>query len=208
MQTNLILKRPVHVSHELRREKEAIRRLLTFERFCRDNSLWEEMRTCYTSDATVVSSWFKGGANDFITALSQRPGRAPHKIHSILVWTHGNRGIALMETTLTLTSTIQKIPVEANADCQLLYRLIRINGEWYVDSWTTIFEQDHLIPAYPTSALDLNPEEMSKFRSSCRCMAYLHKMQGLTFYDDLPGIDDQGSLEKVYQEADLWLQNG
>ena len=71
MNTNLILKRPVHVALESRREKESVRRLLTFERFARDNQLWDEMLTCYLPDATVQASWFKGSAKEFADALAK-----------------------------------------------------------------------------------------------------------------------------------------
>lgn len=208
MKTNIILKRPVHVTHEARLEKEAVRRLLTFERFCRDNALWDEMRTCYLDDAVVNSSWFRGLGMDYIKALSTRKERAPHHIHCILVWTHGNRAVAMMETTLQQRSDIDGVPIDLAADAQMLYRLVRINGEWYVQEWTTIYEQDNIISAVPNQQLNITPADLAEFRPSCQSIAYLHKKHGKKFYDDLPGHDRPESVEAIYEEADRWLQHG
>lgn len=206
MNTNIILKRPVHVSHEARLEKEAVRRLLTFERYCRDNALWDEMRSCYLDDAVVNSSWFRGKGMEYIEALSHRKERAPHHIHCILVWTHGNRAVAMMETTLQQRTAIDGVPIDLAADAQMLYRLVRINGEWYIKEWTTIYEQDNIIPSIPNTPLNIDVAELAKCRPSCQFIEYLHKKQGKAFFDELPGHDRPESLEAIYEAADRWIQ--
>ena len=206
MNTKIILKRPVHVSHEARLEQEAVIRLLTFERYCRDNALWDAMRSCYLEDAVVNSSWFRGPANDYIAQLATRKERAPHHIHSTLVWTHGNRAVAMMETTLQQRSEIDGFPVDLAADAQMLYKLIRINGEWYIQDWTTIYEQDNIIPAVPTTQLNIDPKALEEFRPCCSSLAYLKKRQGKVLYDELPGHDRPESLVAIYEEADRWIQ--
>lgn len=208
MKTQLILKRPVHVSHENRLEKEAVRRVLTFERFCRDNALWEAMRTCYIDESYVHTSWFHGSGPDFIEALSKNPSRAPHHIHSILVWTHGNRSVAIMETTLEQRHNINEVPVDLVMDVQILYRLVRLNGEWYVAGWTTIYEKDNLIPAYPTDRINLHPADFAHYRQACQCHAYIQDIDGAVCYQDQPGQDRPETVDKLYEEADKWLLHG
>lgn len=141
MNTNLILKRPVHVALESRREKESVRRLLTFERFARDNQLWQEMLTCYLPDATVQASWFKGSAKDFADALAARTDHIPYHIHACLVWTYGNRSVSIVETTFPVKTEIAGTTFNQTGDSQYIYRLTRINGEWYINSCTTILEE-------------------------------------------------------------------
>jgi|GEM_PF-6564287 len=41
--TKIILKRPLLESEKAVLEKAAIKELVEFERFCRDNALWDEM---------------------------------------------------------------------------------------------------------------------------------------------------------------------
>ena len=141
MNTNLILKRPVHMSHEARREKEAVRRLLTFERFARDNQLWEELQTCYLPEATVKATWFEGTISEFTKALAARTDHIPYHIHACLVWIHGNRSVAIVETTFPVKTEIAGVTFNQTGDSQYLYRLVRINGEWYVTNCQTILEE-------------------------------------------------------------------
>lgn len=165
MTTNLILKRPVHTALEARREKEAVCRLLTFERFSRDNQLWDEMLTCYDDDAHVKASWFEGTAKDFAAALAARTDHIPYHTHSTLVWTHGNRAVAIMDTTFPTKVEVNGITINQTADSQYIYKLHRINGEWYIIDCTTILET-------------------------------------------LPGQSRPQYIEQLYEEADVWLQNG
>ena len=141
MNTNLILKRPVHMALEARREKEAVRRLLTFERFARDNQLWEQMLTCYLPEALIHASWFDGSIKEFIEALAARTDHIPYHIHAGLVWTHGNRAVAIVETTFPVKTEIAGVTFNQTGDSQYIYRLTRINGEWYIVKCTTILEE-------------------------------------------------------------------
>lgn len=141
MNTKLILKRPVHTALETRREKEAVRRLLTFERFARDNQLWAEMIACYTPAAHVKASWFDGNAKEFADALAKRTDHIPYHIHACLVWTHGNRSVAIVETTFPVKTEIEGVKFNQTGDSQYVYRLIRQGGEWFIESCTTILEE-------------------------------------------------------------------
>lgn len=140
MNTNLILKRPVHTALEARREKEAVRRLLTFERFARDNQLWDEMLTCYDDNAHVKASWFEGSAKEFAAALAARTDHIPYHIHSTMCWPHGNRAVAIMDTTFPVKVEVGGKTFNQTADSQYIYKLHRINGEWYILDCTTILE--------------------------------------------------------------------
>lgn len=141
MNTNLILKRPVHMSHEARREKEAVRRLLTFERFARNNQLWDELPTIYAPDAHVKASWFEGSIEEFIKALAKLTNHIPYHLHTCMVWTHGNRAVAIAETTFPVKTVIDGVEFNQAGDSQYLYRLVRTNGEWYITDCESILEE-------------------------------------------------------------------
>lgn len=49
-------------------EKESVKELVQFERYCRDNALWEEMDRCYTADSEIIISWFHGTGHEFVEA--------------------------------------------------------------------------------------------------------------------------------------------
>ncbi len=141
METKLILKRPVHTGLEARREKEAVRRLLTFERFARDNQLWDQMLACYVNGASVKASWFEGSVAEFAKALAARTDHIPYHVHACLVWTHGNRAVAIVETTFPVKTEIAGVTFNQTGDSQYIYKLTRDTGEWFIESCTTILEE-------------------------------------------------------------------
>lgn len=50
---SIFLTRPVINTKEERNAKADILELINFERFCRDNAQWDEMRKCFAKDAFV-----------------------------------------------------------------------------------------------------------------------------------------------------------
>lgn len=68
------------------KDKFDIKELIEFERFCRDNALWDEMKQCYCKDSYVKISWFEGSGYDFVEASSRMADYAPHRIYNSLIW--------------------------------------------------------------------------------------------------------------------------
>lgn len=50
---SIFLTRPVNNTEEERNAKADILELINFERFCRDNAQWDEMRKCFAKDSFV-----------------------------------------------------------------------------------------------------------------------------------------------------------
>ena len=50
---SIFLTRPVINTKEERNAKADILELINFERFCRDNAQWDEMRKCFAKDSFV-----------------------------------------------------------------------------------------------------------------------------------------------------------
>ena len=48
---SIFLTRPVINTEEERNAKADILELINFERFCRDNAQWDEMRKCFAKDS-------------------------------------------------------------------------------------------------------------------------------------------------------------
>ena len=64
----MLLKRPLANTPEARADKYDILELIRFERYCRDNALWDEMRKCFSPDSFVNISWYQGSGDGFVTA--------------------------------------------------------------------------------------------------------------------------------------------
>ena len=103
------LRRPEGNTPEEQQDKADILELINFERYCRDNALWDEMRKCFTEDSTVSISWYEGSGDGFVTASSNMGTYAPHKIHNTLTWINGDRAVTVMMATIQMRRVIDLI---------------------------------------------------------------------------------------------------
>lgn len=201
----IILKRPTINSLQDRIDKSDVKELLEFERFCRDNALWEEMKKCYTPDSRVEISWFRGTGHGFIEASKGLLGFAPHKIYNTEIWTHGDKAVAIMAATVQMRHNIDGNLVDLLSDAKLIFRTQRIEGQWYIVSFESIYEKESMVPVFPNALVNIPVEEISKYRSSYGTMIYMGKKNGLSISEDLAGIDRPDLVEKLYRATDKWL---
>ncbi|MFD9628339.1 nuclear transport factor 2 family protein [Peribacillus muralis] len=201
----MILKRPTVNTQQDLLDKASVKELIEFERFCRDNALWNEMDKCFTSDSKITISWFQGTGHEFVEASKKMPGRAPHKIYNTEIWLNGDKAVAIMIATIQKRIDINGYPVELNSDAKLVFSVQKINGQWYIVSMEGIYEKDSLVPVYPNASITVPVEEISKFRESYACLSYVLSQDGYDIADDLPGIDRPDLVEAFYKKTDEWL---
>ena len=201
----MILTRPGECSAQEMLEKNAIKELLEFERFCRDNALWGEMKKCFSEDSTVNISWYKGTGHGFVDASSKMKTRAPHKIYNTEIWLNGDKAVSIMMVTIVMRIDIDGVPVEVASDARLIFRTKKIDKLWMITAFDSIYEQDSITPVFPNSNFSLPYSELKSFRQSYACLSYSMHRNGLSANSDLPGIDRPELVEKLYHEADEWL---
>lgn len=202
---NMILKRPATNSQQDVLNKANIKELLEFERFCRDNALWDEMHKCFADDSYVNISWYRGTGHGFVDASSKNPTRAPHKIYNTETWLNGDKAVSIMMTTISMRMQIDGVPVELSSDAKLIFRTQKIDGQWYIAGFESIYEQDRIIPVLPNSKINIPAEEISKYRQSYACMIYMMRRNGTAIDENLPGIDRPDLVEELYRRTDEWL---
>ena len=186
-------------------DKFNIKELIEFERFCRDNAQWEEMKKCFAENSTVTVSWFNGSGYDFVEASGKMETYAPHKLYNTLVWLHNDKAVAVTMAAIQMRIEIQGHLLELNSDAKLLYKTQKVNGLWSIFSMEGIYEKDTLIPVSPSDGITIPKEEIEKFRPSYANMSYALSKSGYDIDVNLPGIDKPESVTKVYQEAENWL---
>lgn len=202
------LTRPVVNTEEERNEKADILELINFERFCRDNSLWDEMRKCYAKDSFVNISWYQGSGDGFVTASQKSPYYAPHTIHNSLTWINKDRAVTVMNATIENRRTVKGVECELSTDTQLLFSTEKIDGQWYIVRFESIYEQDRLIPVLPDATLSLDSKELAKFRQSYACMSYCMELSGIHANQELAGRDRPETVQKIYADLSDWLDGG
>lgn len=202
-----ILKRPgAYTSQEIA-DRAAVRELAEFERFCRDNELWEEMKKCFLEESTVAISWYQGSGWGFVDASEKMVSKAPHKLYNIGVWLNeaGDKAVAVMQMTIEIKKIIEGFPAENRSDSKMVYRMVKREGMWYILSMEAIYEKDSLIPVYPC-ALSLPKDALKGFRPSYACLSYILRSEGYDINTELPGVDRPETVKAVYQRVNQWLE--
>jgi hypothetical protein len=188
-------------------DKFSIKELIEFERFCRDNAQWDEMKRCFAKDSTVTVSWFNGTGHEFVDASSKMETYAPHKLFDTLVWLNKDKAVAITMATIQMRREIDGHLLELQSDVKLLYKTQKIDNVWSIVSMEGIYEKDSLLPVSPVDGIKIPKGEIAKFRSSYANLSYVLSKTGYAVDSNLPGIDRSVSVAKVYQESEDWLHS-
>lgn len=202
-----LLRKPSGNTLENVTDKFSIKELIEFERFCRDNAQWEEMKKCFAENSNVKVSWFNGTGQEFVDASSKMETYAPHKLLDTLVWLNNDKAVAITMATIQMRMEIQGHLLELNSDVKLLYKTQKINGLWSIISMEGIYEKDSLLPVSPADGIVIPKEEIEKYRSSYANLSYALSKKGYPIDSNLPGIDKPESVAKLYQESENWLNS-
>ena len=187
------------------KDKFDIKELIEFERFCRDNALWDEMKQCYCKDSYVKISWFEGSGYDFVEASSRMADYAPHRIYNRLIWLNGDRAVAIMLATIQIRKQINGVEMEVQSDSKIIYQVQRMDGCWYIAGMRAIYDKDALIPVYPASGISMDKEKINRYRSSYAALSYSLEAEGYEVNPQLPGRDKPELVQSIYDEVSEWL---
>lgn len=187
--------------------KESVKELVQFERYCRDNALWDEMEKCYAEESEIKISWFHGTGHEFVEASRRMEGRAPHKIYNTQVWLNGDKAAAVMVTTIQKRVEMDGVILELNSDARLVFRVQRTDNMWYIVGMDGIYEKDSLNPVLPAGNFVLSQETLNEFRESYGCLSYTLSRSGYEIDHNLPGIDRPEMVEAFFEKTRVWLVN-
>jgi hypothetical protein len=200
-----LLKKPGINSPKDLLDKFDIKELIEFERFCRDNAQWEEMKKCYSADATVKISWFQGSGHAFVDASIKMNSYAPHKLYNTLVWLNESKAVAITMATIQVRINVDGHLLELQSEPKLIFRTQEMNGEWMIVGFESIFEKDALIPVTPNSNITIPAEEIAKFSPGYANLSYALTKMGHPVATDLPGIDKPETVLRLYEETEAWF---
>ncbi len=201
-----MLSRPMNNSAQDMSDKFSVKELIEFERFCRDNALWDEMKKCYAPDATVDISWYQGSGYGFVDASGKTSIAATHKIYNTLIWLNDDKAFALTMATVEIRRPLDGATVSIFTDTKLCYRLVKTAGIWHITNFASIYEKDSIVPVYPNKDIHIDVSELCGYRSSYAGMCYMNYLDGRPSNEDLPGIDRPKLVEELYKDAGKWLK--
>jgi hypothetical protein len=88
---------------------------------------------------------------------------------------------------------------------RLLSRIRRDDGVWRVASVDVIYEKGMIAPVNPSDHLDIDREELQRYRPSYRFLCYTLERIGRSITPRLPSDDRPGLIAALYAQADDWL---
>ena len=187
---------------------EQINQLIIGERFYRVTHRNSEHKNCFFDDATIRTSWQSGNVSTFV---GNRPAESAGEDFNVnrcggaLIHLKKNRAFVEYPSTTIRTVKVNGEKAILKSYMRLLYRVEKKFGEWKISEMISINEADELQPLIPGTNLKINPEEVKKFRSSYRWLAYVRKNNGGEISENLLGVDRAEEVQKIYDEILTWL---
>lgn len=187
-------------------DKENIRELVEWERYCRDYEHWDQMRACYFDDATVCTSWTTCCIDKFMEGSKRRAGIPPrHKIFNTLVWLNGNRACAECISIIQIRCQLDGDTVDMDTHTRIHFRLEKRNGVWKICHMGGTYEKDTMRSAYANGKFTTTPEMLSAYRPSYANMMYRQVRFGGNPNPDMIGEDRPETVAAMYAESSEWL---
>jgi hypothetical protein len=174
----------------------------------RDSGDWEKLRATAHPGATMTTTWFDGGFEDFVTACeaSWRKGsRSQHFLGGTSVHINGERALAQTRMSIMVRSTLDGVEVDAACHGRFFDRVEKRDGNWRIGKRSVIYEKDRLDPVDPSAKISLDPALLGRFPEGYRHLAYLQTRNGTQVNPDLPTARGE-AIEKLLREARAWLE--
>lgn len=187
---------------------EAINNLIVSERLYRVSHRDEKLAECYAEDAKIHTSWQSGNVKSFV---GQHPAESATENFNVnrcggaLIHQNNNRAFVEYPTTTIRSVKVNGVDAILTSYMRLLYRVEKRSGIWKIVEMTSINEADELQPAIPGTDLKINPDDVKNLRISYRWLAYTRINAGDNISQDLLGVDKPDDVQKIYDEAEKWL---
>ena len=177
----------------------------------RDAGDWENLKTCYTPDATMVTTWFDGPAEGFIDSSIQMRAKQPkdrgvhHCIGGTTSQVHGNRATAETRITIFLRGVVHGKVVDVTVFGRFFDLLLKTQVGWRMQRREPIYDKDYLRAVDPADVVQLDATQLARFPSAFRHLAYVQSADGATFTTTIP--EPYSAEEKaMYQRGQVWLE--
>ena len=178
----------------------------------RDTSDWERLRSCYTPDATMVTTWYSGPAAGFIEASIQGRAKQPkdrgglHVIGGTTSYVRGDRATGETRITLLLRNTVHGKLVDITVYGRFIDRLLKREGKWRFQSRQPIYDKDFLRTVDPADSVALDAQKLAQYPHGFRHLAYVQAAtDGATITRDIPDAYSKEEQE-IYARGRAWLE--
>ncbi len=173
----------------------------------RDAGRWDNLRSHYTRDAVMHTTWFVGSAAEFVQRSMDAAGRgarAQHFIGATSIDIQGDKAIAETRMILLVRGKLDGVEVDVTCYGRFYDWFVKLDGAWLIQKRMVIYEKDRMDVLDPGVTITLNREELVKHPDGYRHLAYLQSHAGASITADLP-TPNSASLARLYAEGGAWL---
>jgi SnoaL-like protein len=194
-------------------DQQQIRKLIENWAVYRDAGDWERFATVWHDDGFMMATWFQGPAQDFIRVSREGFERGTSLIlhflggSSIEIEDNGNRAIAQTKMTISQRAHIHGVQCDVVCTGRFYDFLEKRKNTWVLVLRQPIYEKDRLDPVDPAATVTLDREQLERFPSGYRHLAYLQTELGFHVKPDMPGLVGP-QVERLYRRGAEWLAGG
>jgi hypothetical protein len=191
-------------------DRSAITQVVNDWGLSRDTGRWDNLKSCYTHDATMHTTWFVGTAAEFVERsmdAAKKGARAQHFIGAASIELQGHKAIAETRMILLVRGMLDGVEVDVTCYGRFYDWFVKLDGEWRIQQRVPIYEKDRLEAVDPGAMIKLNQEELVRHPDGYRHLAYLQSRGGAIITADLP-TPNSAALARLYAEGGAWLAAG
>ena len=188
-------------------DRMAITQVVQDWALARDTGRWERLRSAFTADGTMCTTWFAGSADEFVRRSMEamkRGARVQHFIGSTSIDLDGDRAIAETRMVLLLRASLQGTEVDVTCYGRFYDHFVRDAGQWRIKMRAVIYEKDRLDPVDPSASVKLDATELARYPDGYRHVAYVQASGGINVTLGLP-TPGSDALLNLYAAGEAWL---
>jgi hypothetical protein len=190
-------------------DREEIVDLARRERFARDQQDWATMRAAFDDAAHIRTSWYDGGAEDYVAATRERmAAKSPTSKHWVFpagLSVAGDRATVESPAMIFDRVRLDGVEVDFHVYCRFFSRAVRRDAGWRLASFEVLFERDMLQAVNPADPLPVDWAVLAGYRPSYRFLTWIQESRGTRVNPDLYGDDRRDRLLDFYATERQWL---
>jgi hypothetical protein len=192
-------------------DREEIFDLARRERFSRDQRDLATMRACFHDEATIRTSWFDGGVEDYVAATRHRMEKISSGKHWVFpagLKVVGDRATVESPALIFDRPTLNGVEVDVQVFCRFFSRVERRKKEWRLLTFEVLFERDVMRCVNPAEPLPVDWAAIARYRPSYRFLSFVQESRGTRVNPNLYGDDRPEDLLAFHEREHQWLCEG
>ena len=188
-------------------DRAAITQVVQDWGLARDAGRWEQLRSFYTADAVMYTTWFVGPAQEFVdrsTEAAKRGAKAQHFIGAATLDIQGDKALAETRMILLARGMVHGVEVDVTCYGRFFDHFVRQGDAWRIQQRVPIYEKDRMDVLDPATQLALDPAVLARIPEGYRHLAYMQSQGGATITEGLPTPNSE-VLTRLYAQGRTWL---